>query len=102
LRALNPAFAQGRIVAAARRDVLMPLSALERHEALRVAANDDAPPLAEPAGEPARPREYVIRAGDTLGAIARRLGVSLKNLLRWNDLDVRAIVRPGQSLRLEH
>lgn len=101
LRGLNPAFAQGRIVSGARRDVLMPESAFERLEALRLTANDDVPPRTAPAGQTVAPREYVIRSGDTLGAIAQRLGVSLQDLLHWNGLDVRAIVRPGQLLRLE-
>ena len=101
LRALNPAFAQGRIVGNARREVLMPLSALERFAAPRLASNDDAPPPRNATDEADAPRSYVIRSGDTLGAIAQRFGVALKDLLRWNGLDLRAVVHPGHSLRLE-
>ena len=100
LRRLNPAFAQGRIARGAPRDVLLPASALARLQTPSLAANDAQPPVADGA-DPAQPREYVIRSGDTLGAIAQRLGVSLKNLLHWNGLDVRTVIRPGQVLRLE-
>lgn len=41
---------------------------------------------------------YVVRRGDTLGAIARREGVSLAHLLQANDLNRRSTIFPGQSL----
>ncbi|MFW6175319.1 MAG: LysM peptidoglycan-binding domain-containing protein, partial [Acidobacteriota bacterium] len=41
---------------------------------------------------------YVVRRGDTLGAIARREGVSLTRLLRANDLSRRSTIYPGQSI----
>ena len=101
LRRLNPAFAQGRIARAAPREVLMPASAMQRLQSPQLAVNDTAPPPSAAAADAPAAREYVIRRGDTLGAIAQRAGVSLKNLLRWNGLDVRAVIRPGQVLRLE-
>lgn len=103
VRRLNPAFAKGVIARNAPRDVLLPASAHARLMSPQVAALP-AVPVPEPPADTsaATAREYVIRRGDTLGAIARRLGVSLENLLRWNGLDVRAILRPGQVLRLEH
>jgi|GEM_PF-1659847 len=46
-------------------------------------------------------REYTVRPGDTLSGIARRLGVSVQELLRWNPAirDADRIV-PGQVLRI--
>jgi predicted chitinase/LysM repeat protein len=46
-------------------------------------------------------REYTVRPGDTLNGIARRLGVSVRELLRWNPSirDPDRIV-PGQVLRI--
>lgn len=41
---------------------------------------------------------YVVRRGDTLGAIARRKGVSLPRLLRANDLSRGSTIYPGQSI----
>jgi membrane-bound lytic murein transglycosylase D len=40
---------------------------------------------------------YRVKAGDTLGAIARRLGVSLKHLRKVNGLSS-SLIRPGQKL----
>jgi membrane-bound lytic murein transglycosylase D len=101
LRRLNPAFAQGRIAHNAPRELLLPASAHERLRAPQLAANDAPRSLAVAEEASAAPREYVIRRGDTLGGIAQRLGVSLENLLHWNRLDVRSVIRPGQVLRLE-
>ena len=41
---------------------------------------------------------YVVRRGDTLGAIARRQGVSLSRLLSANRLSRRSTIYPGQQL----
>lgn len=41
---------------------------------------------------------YTVRAGDTLGGIAAKCGVSLNNLLASNGLRVTSIIYPGQRL----
>ena len=41
---------------------------------------------------------YEVRRGDTLSAIARLHGVRLQDLLAWNGLSSRSIIRPGQTL----
>jgi N-acetylmuramoyl-L-alanine amidase len=43
---------------------------------------------------------YVVRAGDTLSAIAARCGVPLNNVLASNRLSVLSRVSPGQRLAL--
>ena len=43
---------------------------------------------------------YTVRSGDTLGKIATKQGVSLKNLLMWNKLTNRSTIRPGDKLKL--
>jgi membrane-bound lytic murein transglycosylase D len=56
-----------------------------------------APPAeAEPA--PAEPGSYTVAAGDTLGAIAARLGVSAEALAAANGVDDPRRLRPGQRL----
>ncbi len=47
-----------------------------------------------------RSRFYMVRRGDTLGAIARMHDLRLAALMQANDLNGRAIIRPGQNLRL--
>ena len=44
---------------------------------------------------------HTIKTGDTLSAIAHRYGVSLKNLLRWNTLTNKSILRTGSTLRIQ-
>lgn len=44
---------------------------------------------------------HVVRPGETVWAIARLRGVSSEDLMRWNGLDRRALVRPGDRLLLE-
>ncbi|MEC5199966.1 LysM repeat protein [Arthrobacter sp. PL16] len=57
------------------------------------------PAPAAPAGE--KPGStYVVKPGDTLGAIATRNGVSLQSLLSGNNLSMNSIIYPGQKLAL--
>ena len=41
---------------------------------------------------------HKVRSGETLGGIAMKYRVSLNNLLRWNGLSKKSIIRPGQRL----
>ena len=43
---------------------------------------------------------YTVRRGDTLGTIAERLGVSLRQLLHANRLSQRSTIYPGQTLTI--
>lgn len=51
--------------------------------------------------QPARPATYTVKAGDTLYAIARRLRLDYRELARWNGINDRYLIRPGQVLRLQ-
>ncbi len=55
----------------------------------------DADPDSDTAGNEMR---YRVDAGDNLWTIARRSGVSIRELALWNDLDPGAYLRPGQVL----
>ena len=41
---------------------------------------------------------YTVRRGDTLGGVARRLGVSVDALARANNIKNRNLIRAGQAL----
>ncbi len=43
---------------------------------------------------------HPIKPGDTLSAIARHYRIRLEDLLRWNGLTVRSILRPGTTVRI--
>lgn len=47
-----------------------------------------------------RDREYAVQRGDTASSIARKFGLSVKELARANNLDKRATVRIGQRLKI--
>lgn len=49
---------------------------------------------------PPDPTVHTVRAGDTLWDIARRYGVSLSDLARWNGIDVGQTIRPGMRIYL--
>lgn len=49
---------------------------------------------------PASARVHVVRRGDTLGRIAGNYRVQLRDLLRLNGLSSRAVIRPGQRIRI--
>lgn len=42
---------------------------------------------------------YIVRPGDSLSQIARKNGVRLRDLMRWNNLE-NTLIRPGQKLVL--
>lgn len=46
-------------------------------------------------------KSYKVRRGDTLSSVARRHGVSTKNLARWNHMSTRSKLRAGQRLTLK-
>jgi len=49
----------------------------------------------------AKGHSYEVRDGDNLYSISRRLGVSLADLQRWNNLGQSTDIRPGQKLLLK-
>ena len=51
-----------------------------------------------PAPAPARTRRYTVRRGDTVSSIARRHGLTTRELLRMNRLDEDDSIHPGQTL----
>jgi membrane-bound lytic murein transglycosylase D len=101
LRELNPAYRQGRIVAAAPRQVLAPMTSLTALAIVRGTA-DPAPPSASgDAGADDIGRTHRVGRGDTLSRIAARYGISLAELFRINGLDRRSVLHPGQIIRLD-
>ncbi len=60
-----------------------------------------ATPAAGPVGnDTTRKLRYTVRNGDSLYVIANRFRVSVSDLARWNDIDKKNILRPGQKLTL--
>ena len=45
-------------------------------------------------------RTYKVKRGDTLGSIAKKHGVSVNNLMKWNNIKKANLIREGQVLRI--
>jgi membrane-bound lytic murein transglycosylase D len=46
------------------------------------------------------PVTYVVRAGDTLYAIAKLFQVTVAQITAWNDIHSRSMIKPGQKLTI--
>lgn len=49
---------------------------------------------------PSRTQAYTVKNGDTVWSICRRFSVSKRDLLRWNKLSSKSILKPGQKLTI--
>lgn len=58
------------------------------------------PPTTEPAPTPPAETVYIVRAGDTLGRIARRFNTTTARLADWNGITDPNLIRVGQRLRI--
>ncbi|WP_104117488.1 lytic transglycosylase domain-containing protein [Arthrobacter sp. B1805] len=65
-----------------------------------VSTQSTPPATAAPAAPAPAPGSYSVKAGDTLGAIASRHGVSLGDLLAANNMSRTTVIYPGQKLAL--
>jgi len=58
------------------------------------------PATAPGGGQVIRKVTYGVRPGDSLARIASRFNVGVKEIVRWNGLDIGDYLQPGQSLKL--
>jgi membrane-bound lytic murein transglycosylase D len=116
LRRLNPGYKSGRIVEGVPRLVLTPFPVREaiasqsagaaqpaRMVAVSngslVAKEDSSPAIGEGPGPGAT---HLVKSGESLWTIARRYRIPLEQLRRANGLGKESLVRPGQTLKLQH
>lgn len=115
IRRLNPGFKNGRVVAGVPRLVLTPTIGWQQptpDEAGLLAGETRHPgqPASDPAeGTPSgdadaaaasKPKIHEVRSGESLWTIAHRYGLTIDVLRRANKLGARALVHPGQKLKL--
>ncbi len=55
---------------------------------------------AEPAPAAASATTYTVKAGDSFGKIARKVGTTPEKLAKANGLKITAMIRPGQKLKV--
>lgn len=106
VRRLNPAFSNGRIAQSNQ-----PLQVLAPAVGVTIPSGTDAAPIA---GTPAQPeanaassqpnpsvRTHVVGRGESLWTIARHYKLQVADLLSFNALESRSVLRPGMVLRLD-
>lgn len=64
------------------------------------AAVSAAPEATLPGAPEVRPATYTVQPGETLYSLARRFGLSVNDLIAWNNLPETGTVQTGQMLRL--
>lgn len=72
----------------------------ETNQQLRAAKSEATPATVRAKGNAAKESSYTVSSGDTLAGIARKSGCSAEKLAQANGLDLTAIIRPGQKLKL--
>ncbi len=53
-----------------------------------------------PAGKAGSTTRYTVQRGDTLWDIAKKYRIKMNDLMRWNNLNARSILQPGQRLNV--
>ena len=101
LRAINPALIKGLTPPGRAWDLKIPVGSTRSV----VAALASRPAVAAAAVSAAHAASrktdvHVVRPRDTLSSIARRYGISLGDVLKWNSLETRDRIKPGDRLRV--
>src|SRR5262245_25393570 len=99
LRAVNPVLVKGVTPPGGPYELNVPpgtMSSIVAALATRpvAATATSAPP------SPSKGEVHVVRPRDTLSSIARRYGVSVGDMVRWNGLEGRDRIKPGDRLRV--
>ena len=96
LESLNPELRQKQTPPDGPYELKVPLGTTA---AVREAVEIDASAVRKAAPAP-RPGVHVVQAGDTVWRIAKRYGVSAKQVVAWNGLDRPDRIFPGERLRI--
>ncbi len=99
IRKLNPVFVRGVTPPGGAYRLKVPAATTDRVMAALT------PKRTKTRRGPARPAVaavdvHVVRSNETVSGIAKRYGVSVDDLIRWNNLDDPRRIRPGDRLRL--
>lgn len=105
LKDYNPAYKRGQIAAQAPRRILMPANlatysfetAPEEIPEIASTPNDV---VVKKATTETHDGNHQVKSGETLWSIAKRYGVSISNLRKFNGLGRNAVLRIGQTLKL--
>jgi membrane-bound lytic murein transglycosylase D len=110
LKALNPELRLGQTPPGEAYALKVPVGGadkvrvvLERDAARAMVASTRRPasgPTHVAAARPAPDGVHVVKPQDTVGGIAKRYGVSVAEIRRWNRLSEEARIRPGDRLRV--
>jgi membrane-bound lytic murein transglycosylase D len=94
LRGLNPVLVRGITPPGGPYDLTVPEGGGERISAALMTIRAEGHGLGAAVGV------HVVQPRDTLGAIAKRYGISVADVLRWNRVEDADRIRPGRRLRV--
>lgn len=107
LHALNPVLIRGITPPGRSYDLRVPagssvevLAAVAESRSIQTAAEPRSAPAKKAIKTAKRPAIHVVRARETVTSIARKYGVAVADVLRWNQLDGADRIRPGDRLRV--
>lgn len=73
---------------------------LPEHDGFKKAASRTASRTASRAARAAKPKIYIVKAGDTLSKIAKKHSISLGSLITKNSINDASKIKAGQKLRI--
>ena len=80
--------------------IIKELSILHQKTAGKPLPKVGAPQTTAPAKKEIKTKFHQVRAGETLYRISQRYGLTVDQLRRYNNIDSKATIQPGQKLRL--
>lgn len=101
LRSLNPTLVRGMTPPGTKWQIRVPAGTREGILAALAPRRPVGTATAKAAGRvAAAPEIHVVRPQETVSSIAKRYGLSVNDVLRWNSLESQDPIRPGDRLRV--
>ena len=100
LRDLNPVLVKGVTPPGQTYDLRVPDGSRSTITAALVTSPGGAATVVSTNAAPHNTETHLVRPRETLSAIARRYGVSVRDVVKWNSLDTNNRIKPGDRLRV--
>ena len=99
LKAVNPVLVKGVTPPGTHYDLNVPAGTSSSITAALATRPVAAPPTVSQASTQ-KGEVHVVRPRDTLSSIARHYGISVRDMVKWNGLETRDRIKPGDRLRV--
>lgn len=82
------------------RQVVVPADSIKNLQPIRSSEENITLPKEQTIHSVETPSTHIVKAGETLYAIARQHQLAVMDLVKWNNLDLQQGIKPGQALTL--